>query len=166
MSADLNLFSGVEGFEDADNLVQSLHARKRGPYKTHHKTQEYTPYRYIQQLYTQLASFFPAPLFQTEENIFDYKGVIVWYSPYSPNDYEYNDKMYEGEQFQVIQAEITGTENFNINDRIALHKKLIELLEKRIELENAIKLIQQDVKEYQKKYELSEIAKWLKKQRT
>ncbi len=162
----VNLFSDVEGFEEADELVQLLNARKRGYYNTKPKVVEYNPYTHMQKLYTQLASFLPIPLFLKEEAVFDYNGVKGWYLPYEPEEYEYENEIFKGEQFNVIEAEITGTENFNITDRIQLHEKLINLLKQRVELKNAIKLVQQDVRELQKEYEVKEFTLWLKKQRS
>lgn len=159
----VNLFSEIEGFEKADELVQSLNARKRGSYNTKPKLVEYNPYTHMQKLYSQLASFLPIPLFLNEEAVFDYNGVKGWYMVYMPQNYEYEYRIYPGEQFNVVEAEITGTENFNIDDRIHLHEKLIKLLQQRVELDNAIKLIQLDVKELQKKYEISEYAQYLKR---
>lgn len=161
----INLFSNHKGFEDADELVQNLNARKRGCYNTKPKVVEYNPYTHMQKLYNQLASFLPIPLFLKEEAVFDYNGVKGWYMVYSPEIYEYDNKSYAGEQFNVIEAEITGTENFNITDRIQLHEKLINLLRQDVELNNAIKLVQQDVKELQKKYEVKDITKWLKEKK-
>lgn len=158
----VNLFSEVEGFEEADELVQSLNARKRGCYHTKPKVIEYNPYIHMQKLYSQLASFLPIPLFLNEEAVFDYNGVKGWYLLYDPEQYEYKNEIFEGEQFNVIEAEITGTENLNITDRIQLHEKLINLLQQRVELNNAIKLVQQDVKELQKKYEISEFSQYLR----
>lgn len=161
----VNLFTDVEGFEEADELVQSLNARKRGSYNTKPKVVQYNPYTHMQKLYSQLASFLPIPLFLNEEAVFDYEGVKGWYVVYSPENYEYENKVYPGEQFNIIEAEITGTENFNIIDRINLHEKLIKLLQQRVELKNAIKLVQQDVKVLQKKYEVKEFTLWLKMHR-
>lgn len=161
----LNLFSDVEGFEGANKLVQQLNIRKRGSYNTKPKLVEYNPYTHIKNLYSELANFLPRPLFTNEEAVFEYEGIRVWYMIYSPENYLYNEKTYTGEQFNITEAEINGTENFTVEDRIKLHQKLIELLKERVALNNAIKLIRQDVKELQKKYELSEYVQWLRKQK-
>lgn len=158
----VNLFSDVEGFEEADELVQKLNARKRGFYQTKAKLFELSSYHRMKQLYSKLANFLPRPLFTNEEAISDYDGIRVWHSVYLPEEYEYEGKIYVGEQFTFAEAEIIGTENFNITDRIMLHEKLIKLLRERVELKNAVKLVQQDVKELQKKYEVKEFTLWLK----
>lgn len=163
-----NLFTNQEGFEEANELVQNLNARKRGPYKTKPKIKvtNYNPYTHIQQLYTQLGDLIGIRLFSKDDAVFRYKGIKIWSMVYTPEEYDYDNKSYVGEQFQVNQAEIRGTENFTVNDRISLHQKLINLLKNRIDLRDAVKLIEQDVKELQKKYKISECAQWLKKQRT
>lgn len=161
----VNLFSNVEGFEEAAELVEKLNARKRGCYNTKHKVVEYSPYTHIQKLYTQLGDLIGIRLFSKDDAVFRYRGIKIWSLVYNPENYEYKDKEYIGEQFQVNQAEIRGTENFIVSDRIKLHEKLIELLKQRVELKNAVKLVQQDVRKLQKKYEISEYAKWLKKQK-
>lgn len=159
----VNLFSDVEGFEEANVLVQKLNARKRGCYNTKPKVLEYNPYKHIQQLYSQLANFLPRPLFTNQEAVFDYDGIKAWYMIYVPE--QNSDTSYNGEQFTVTEAEIVGTENFTVNDRIKLHEKLINLLKERVELNNAIKLIQPDIKELQKKYEVRDFTLWIKNQR-
>lgn len=161
----LNLFSDLEGFEEANNLVQQLNARKRGSYNTKPKLIEYNPYTHIKNLYSELANFLPRPLFTNEEAVFEYEGVKAWYMIYTPEHYGYSDKTYVGEQFNITEAEISGTENFTVEDRIKLHQKLIDLLKERVELNNAIKLIQQDIKGLQKKYKIKDFTLWLRKQR-
>lgn len=161
----LNLFSEKEGFEEADKLVQQLNARKRGSYNTKPKVVEYNPYSHIQNLYAQLADLIGIRLFSKEDAIFRYRGIKIWSLVYTPENYKYEGKIYMGEQFQVNQAEIRGTENFTINDRIKLHQKLIDLLKERVELRHAVKLVQQDVKKLQKKYKVKEFTLWMKNQR-
>lgn len=161
----INLFSNIEGFEEADELVQSLNARKRGCYNTKPKVIEYNPYTHMQKLYTQLGDLIGIRLFSKDDAVFRYRGIKIWSLIYTSEEYEYEGKSYPGEQFQINQAEIRGTENFIIKDRIKLHEKFINLLQQHVELKNAIKLVQQDVRELQKKYEISEYAQWLKEQR-
>lgn len=161
----LNLFSDLDGFEEANNLVQQLNARKRGFYNTKPKSVNYNPYTHIKNLYSELANFLPRPLFMSEEAVFEYNGIRAWYTVYASEHYLYNDKTYIGESFNITEAEISGTENFTVEDRIKLHQKLIDLLKERVELNNAIKLIQQDIKELQKKYKVKDFTLWIKNQR-
>lgn len=160
-----NLFSGQKEFEEAAELVEKLNARKRGSYNTKLKVVEYNPYTHIQKLYTQLGDLIGICLFSKDDIVWRYRGIKIWSSVYNMETYEYQGKEYIGEQFQINQAEIRGTESFTVNDRIKLHEKLIKLLKQRVELKYAIKLVQQDVKELQKKYTISEYAQWLRKQK-
>lgn len=73
--------------------------------------------------------------------------------------------MFQGEEFRYVEAEIAGSEFFDIYDRIKLHQELINLLRQKVPLGEAMALIQQKVKEIQKGYEVKEITKWLQKQR-
>lgn len=161
----INLFSQAEGFEQADELVQQLNAKKRGCYNTKPKIVDYNPYTHMQHLYGQLANLIGIRLFSKDDAIFRYRGLKIWTLVYTAEEYQYENKVYQGEQFQVNQAEIRGTENFILNDRIKLHERLIELLRQHVELKYAIKLVQQDVRELQKKYKVKEFTQWLKKQR-
>lgn len=165
-SESFNLFTNQEGFEEANEMVHALNARKRGPYnKKSPKIEEYNPYTHINKLYSQLGDLIGIRLFAKDDAVFRYKSIKIWSNVYTNEEYEYNDEVFIGEQFQVNQAEVRGTENFTVYDRIDLHKKLINYLINRMDLKDALKLIEQDVKELQKKYKISQYAQWLKKQR-
>ncbi len=60
----------------------------------------------MQKLYSQLASFLPIPLFLNEEAVFDYNGVKGWYLLYDPEQYEYKNEIFEGEQFNVMKQKL------------------------------------------------------------
>lgn len=161
-----SLFANQTGFENAQALVEQLNARKRGPYDTKPKVFEYDPYAHIRQLYVQLTNLigiqgemFTASKRETID------GISRWYSFYEVKQYEYQGKMFQGEEFRYVEAEIAGSEFFDIYDRIKLHQELINLLRKKVPLVEAMAIIQQKVKEIQKGYEVKEITKWLQKQR-
>lgn len=151
-----NLFSNQEGFEEQDKIVQLLNLRKRGSYNTKPKIYEIDPYTKISNIYSRLANYLPYPLGKNEEMVITKNGLRGWYNIFDA----------EGELPQrLFQAEIIGTENFYITDRIQVHSKLLEYLNNRVQLEDAVKLIQQEVRELQKKYEVKEFTLWLRKQR-
>lgn len=163
---NLSLFYNQEGFEEAQELVNKINARKRGSYDIKPKIFEYNPYAHIRELYTQLTNLIGirGEMFITSR-LETIDGINRWYDFYEVEQYEYQDKMFQGEEFRYIEAEISGTEFFDIYDRIKLHQELINLLRKKVPLVDAMQIIQQRVKEVQKDYEVKEITKRLKSQR-
>lgn len=152
----LNLFSNQEGFESADELVKSLQKNKRGGYNKHPKIYIIDPYTTMSNLYSELANYLPVPLGENEERVITESGIRGWYSIFTAES--------EPDQ-KLFQAEIIGTENFYLCDRIKLHSKLIEYLRNRVQLKDAVKLIQQDLETVQARYEVREVTQWLIKQR-
>lgn len=169
---ELNLFSNNPSFAQYDKMIQDANKNKRGHYQKHHKPIIYNPYTEIKDLYRQLANFLPLPLFSSEKEVFCFPGVTAWYITYTDEEYEYIDAKcegekngtFEGENFKVVEAEITGTENFYVEDRIELHRELISYLEQGITLENAIVMLQPSADKIKAKYKTKELTKWLRKQ--
>lgn len=167
---ELNLFSNNPEFEQYDTMIKEANKNKRGHYQKHLKPIIYNPYTEIKDLYRQLANFLPLPLFQNETKVFHFSGVTAWYMTYEDEEYEYDNAIFEdekngtfqGDNFKVVEAEIDGTENFNIDDRIALHKELIEYLRQGVSLENAIIMLQPSMQKVQQKYKMKELTQWLK----
>lgn len=118
--------------------------RKRGTYKKkEHKFDIVTnPYTEMKNLYEKLAGFMPVPLFSNKTEVFCCSKVRIWHYVYNRDRYSYHSEDFEGEDFKVIEAEIIGTENFYIDDRIKIHKELIHLLSGGVELEKALDSIQ------------------------
>lgn len=187
---ELNLFSNNPEFAEYDKMIKDANKNKRGHYQKHLKPIIYNPYTEIKDLYRKLANFLPLPLFQTETEVFHYtinenqqnskntvangiKGVTAWYTTYTDEEYEYIDAKfedekngtYQGDNFKVIEAEIDGTENFYVEDRIELHKELISYLSQGITLENAITMLQPSAKRIEKKYKTKELTQWLRELR-
>lgn len=163
-----SLFAGKDDFKEAQELVQQLNARKRGSYDIKPKVFEYEPYAHIRNLHIQLNNLIETQNEQigfTQSICENIEGINCWFSLYTAEQYEYNGRIYQGEEFRYIEAEIEGTECFDIYDRIKLHQELINLLRAKIPLAEAMQTIQQKVKEVQKDYEVKEITKWLQKQR-
>ena len=163
-----SLFENQPGFENAQALVEKLNARKRGPYDIKPKVFEYEPYAHIRNLHIQLNNLIETQNEQigfTQSICENIEGINCWFTLYSAQQYEYNGHLYQGEEFRYIEAEIAGTECFDIYDRIKLHQGLINLLRAKVPLAEAMQSIQREVKELQKHYEKKEITKWLQKQR-
>lgn len=170
---ELNLFSNNPEFAEYDKMIKDANKNKRGHYQKHFKPIIYNPYTEIKDLYRKLANFLPLPLFQTETEVFHYSGVTAWYTTYTDEEYEYIDAKfedekngtYQGDNFKVVEAEIDGTENFYVEDRIELHKELISYLSQGITLENAIIMLQPSAKRIEKKYKTKELTQWLRELR-
>ena len=170
---ELNLFSNNPDFVEYDKMIKDANKNKRGHYQKHIKPITYNPYTEIKDLYRKLANFLSLPLFQTETEVFHYTGVTAWYTTYTDEEYDYDNAMFEGEKngtftgdnFKVIEAEIDGTENFYVEDRIELHKELISYLSQDITLENAIIMLQPSAKRIEKKYKTKELTQWLRELR-
>ena len=145
----MNLFTGIKGFEELEQM-----ARKVKHKRVHYKTTTYTKvykndvidgkiqhndiflWGRMRELHKRLANFFPiffsnAEPSIIEENykIYDFGIVRVWDNVYLPETYTHKGAIYKGQEFRVIEAEIIGSEDLNIQERIYLHETLLELLE-------------------------------------
>ena len=144
-----SLFTGVEGLEEYDKM-----ARKVKNKRVHYKTTTYTKFYKndiidgkiqnnhiltwgrLRQLHSQLANFFPIffsdvePSFEEADyKAYDFGVVRVWDNVYLPETYTHQGTIYKGQEFRVIEAEIIGSEDLNIQERLYLHETLLELLE-------------------------------------
>lgn len=154
----ISMFTDVEGYEEFEKEVQASHKKKRGKYHKHVKIREYNPYTHISELYCAIANYLPIPLGVYNDVVNEIYGLKSWYTI----DYDDNNKE---QPLKLFQAEIIGTENFNVEDRITLHEKLLSFLTQHVNLENVVKLLKADLQKVTEKYTISEYAQWLKKQR-
>ena len=145
----MNLFTGVKGFEELEQM-----ARKVKHKRVHYKTTTYTKvykndvidgkiqhndiflWGRMRELHKRLANFFPIFFSNIEPSItsedykaYDFGIVRVWDNVYLPETYTHKGAIYKGQEFRVIEAEIIGSEDLNIQERIYLHETLLELLE-------------------------------------
>lgn len=126
-------------------------ARKRGFYnkKPHTILQVVNdPYIHMANLYRKLGDFTPDKKACCKENIIRNwgTGVRFWHTVYNKDKYKYQGKEYEGEAFEVTEAEIIGTENLYIDDRIRLHEQVINLLREKVNIEKALDIIRPEIK--------------------
>ena len=133
--------------EEQLNLLDlSLYSNRklRGHYKEKEKKPEkLNPYAQLAQLYSEVANDLPIPIMSNDDNEkYDYDLLTLWYSHYTFEQYTYQGEEFYGEDFRVIQAELKGTEDLFINERIFLHKKLLELIKKGTSIYEAAKLLQ------------------------
>lgn len=112
---------------------QAREDRKRGFYKKKQPQKIIlNPYTEMKNLYELLANYLPLPLFLREERVFTYKKLRVWHMIYFDEEKQV--------EFPVSEAEIIGTENMDIKDRIQLHKGLIDLLRGGLTLDEALEV--------------------------
>ena len=166
MVAQVSLFTGISGFEEAEKALEDLNKGKRGHYNKVYKPKHTeNNWEYLKQLQRQLANFLDVPYFfdRDEVFLFSHNRIKAWLSVYTDEGYEYEGKEYEGDNFKIREAEIVGAENFNIDVRLELHKKLIEDLEYGITLDKAVDNIQIMIQEHTQT--MGDFAQWLKKHR-
>jgi hypothetical protein len=145
----MNLFTGVKGFEELEQM-----ARKVKHKRVHYKTTTYTKvykndvidgkiqhndiflWGRMRELHKRLANFFPIffsnidpSIIEEDFKVYDFGVVRVWDNVYLPETYTHKGAIYKGQEFRVIEAEIAGSEDLNIQERIYLHETLLELLE-------------------------------------
>lgn len=148
---NLSLFTNVEGFEQYENEYQKTQSRKRGPYKVKEfKPAVISDYQKLDTLYSRIANYLPSPFLSNSETVFTYNGLKAWYCIYTDDNYSFESQEFKGENFKSFQAEIIGTENLELNKRIELHSKLLELLHDGTDLEKAIEILQPEIKILQK----------------
>lgn len=170
MVAQVSLFTGVdgEGFEEARQALEELNKGKRGFYNKVPKPKHTdNNWEYLRELQRQLANFLDVPYFFDRDEVFLFSNnrIKAWVYVYSDESYEYEGKEYEGEAFKVREAEIVGTENYHIEERLYLHQQLINYLENGVNLDDAVDLIQCKLLELEYKYKTGDFAQWLKKHR-
>ena len=145
----ISLFTGVEGFEEFDKMARKV-KHKRVHYKTPTYVKSYSNdvingkvqnndlllWGRIKELHSQLSNFFPIffnGVEPTEEGedyrYFDFGMVRVWDNTYTSETYTYRGDIYKGQDFKVLEAEIKGTEDLNIQERLYIHETVLELLE-------------------------------------
>ena len=141
--------------------------KERGQYDKTPKKKILTNWEKMQDLYTQLANYCPLPLFGEAKEITDFYGLRLWCESYTAERYEYqNDlnitEICKGEDFKVIEAEITGTENWYLEDRVFIHEKLLNEIRSGLDIKSAMEKIKPDFERIKNKYKTTEIVKWLK----
>lgn len=150
------LFSNLEdealqGFEEFDKVVKAREKRKRGCYNKVAKLVIIDPILKLQSLMEQIALYTQLDPFFNEEDIFIlYDFLKVWQMLHVAEPYEYEGEMYEGEFIRYQEAELIGTENLLLHNRIKLHEQFLTLLKGGNTIELALLKIQPIIKEVQK----------------
>lgn len=102
----------------------------------------------MKSVYAALANYFPPPLFSlSDSEFFDCGCVRVWKSLYTAEIYEHSGTTFNGQNFTVLEAEIIGSENLPVQERLFLHELLLDRLRSGITPDTATI----DIAEYIKK---------------
>lgn len=169
MVAQVSLFTGVDGFEDAKKAFEELNKGKRGHYNKDYTKPKVTEnnWEFLNRLHKQLANFLDVPYFFNRDEVFLFSNGRIKASclVYTEETYEYQGQEYEGEAFKVREAEIVGIENYDIETRLELHKQLISDLEDGVTLDKAVDKIEERIKELKEQYKTGDFAQWLKRYR-
>lgn len=178
----VSLFSGVEGFEHYDDMAQKV-KYKRVHFKTPTYTKVYSNDKDIDgniltedthiwgkmtKLYSTLANFFPIFFTNIEPSsegegykTYDFGMVRVWDLSYFPEKYTYQRKEYLGQDFKVLEAEVIGTEDLNIDERLFIHENLLELLEEGYRIEQLNWWLEELVNCFKNGWTVSSLAVYL-----
>lgn len=164
----VSLFTGVPGFEMAQQALEELNKGKRGHYNKVPKPKHTeNNWEYMRGLYKQLANFLDVPYFfdRSEVFLFSHNRIKAWCLYDNEEPYEYEGKEYDGEVIKIREAEIVGAENYDLETRISLHQELINYLEDGLTLDEAVDNIQAKLRELETKYRMGDFAQWLKRHR-
>lgn len=151
-----SLFSDVRdiplnGLEEFDKVVKAREKRKRGCYNKIAKLVVLDPVFKLNSLMEQIALYTQLDPFFTEEKIYIlYDSLKVWQMLHIAEPYEYEGEIYEGEFIRYQEAELMGTENLLLHNRIKLHEQFLTLLKSDNTIELALLKIQPIIKEVQK----------------
>ena len=82
-----------------------------------------TLYRIYEQIYFMLSRNVLAQAYNNEDDIIEYeeKGFRIWKEQYRAGFYFYEGKKYNGKKFDLYGANIIGTEELPLNDRLRIH---------------------------------------------
>ncbi len=123
------MVENIEQFSLFD-VLQYGGRKKRGKYKKKEvKPIPIDPYLELSQILSQLANYFPIPICNNSaKEIYQYQHIRFWFSKHECEEYEYDKEVFNGESFNIVEAELIGTEDLNIDERLFLHKKLLEFV--------------------------------------
>lgn len=118
----------------------------------------------MEELYKRLANFFPIFLQGSllshlckgelvrddeEQTVFDFGMVRSWKNKYYEEAYTYRGQIFKGQEFEDVGAEIKGTEDLNIQERLFIHEELLDALEEGYEIEQLNQWLEEMVNYFQ-----------------
>lgn len=164
------LFAGQEGFEEAQKAFEDLNKGKRGFYNKDYTKPKHTdnPWEEMRKIYAEIANFFDVPRFQLKDDevlLFENGKIRAWCFHYDNEAYPYGDEIFTGEDFDIIEAEIVGTEKYNLQTRLSIHKEFLDNLISGKSIQQSILEISDKLKELEERNKIGDFALWLKKHR-
>ena len=130
------------------NQFYIVPVKKRGNYKKHPKPEEeISPWTLMKDLYVKLAGYFSLPVFCQEDIVFTQGIFRISCYVYTDETYEYQGETFKGENFKVFEAEIIGTENMYLEDRLKIHQAVLSYLDAGVTIEETEKRIKSEFKE-------------------
>ena len=137
------MVENIEQFSLFD-VLQYGGRKKRGKYKKKEKKAiPIDPYLELSQILSQLANYFPIPICNNSaKEIYQYQHIRFWFSKHECEEYEYDKEVFNGESFNIVEAELIGTEDLSIDERLFLHKKLLEFVNKGLNIQVAAEKLQ------------------------
>lgn len=157
----ITIFTGKH--EEGDELAQKVKGKRihYGDTKNHKNYEndvidgqvvvnDIDNYARLTACYQQLANLYPVFaqtslfasnnqgfLFYEDDEVvaYDYGLIRTWLNKYYKEYYWYQGKRYLGQEFEARTAEIIGSEDFNIQEKLYLHERLINFLEQGYTLE-------------------------------
>ncbi len=116
--------------------------KERGKYKPK-EPKQLNQYEEMALIYNQISNYLPIPILSMQQQeAFEFGHLRLWYSQYTSGSYDYYNEECQGEDFKIIGAELIGTENFYIEYRLKIHKKLLELIDKGLNIQEAANILQ------------------------
>lgn len=121
-------------------------------------------YIYLDFLYSAIANFVPRTnnLFDKIDTVYLFHNSIrVWLEFYETKPFFYEGEEFEGEEFCIKNAELVGSENLTLLDRILLHEELYKLLSEGRDLAEVAEIMQPKIKACEKPKTVTEQDKIL-----
>lgn len=150
--AMVNLFTNQPGFEKFEKSADKLNALKRGCYNK--KPKPIDPYTELNNIYIYISGFFVRPNFpEKEDEVVFLDGFKLTVDVYTSEAYIYQGAIYRGEDFISAFAELEGTENFSLDERLKLHRDVQGYLKANATLKEAYDKVKPEIVRLKEKYD-------------
>lgn len=126
--------------------------KPRGKYKPRQpKPKVISPYKEVQDIYYEIALLLnPSILFQPpKEESIEFKYFNFRHVAYNDELYTYDGEEYRGENFNIINAELKGTETLGIKERVFLHRSFLNLVNQGNSVKQAAEIMQPIILKFQ-----------------
>lgn len=93
-------------------------------------------------VYAELANYFTDQIpFGSCETVFDLGFITLWKQEYTNKSYMYYGKRYKEVPHNFLEAEVKGTENLPIDERLKIHSKFLEILKQDYTIYEALNIL-------------------------